>query len=101
MIRLGEGVTRFADENNAADLWGREDFVDFGEVLVGGFVATTDDDDKIVIRKGIDGDACRGWVGRKIIVVKTDAIDFAEKFETVRQAVKGCYASSDGVGVFG
>ena len=77
-------MTGFADQNDVLDLRSAENFVDFGQVGIGGFVATTDDDREIIIRESIHGDAGRRSAGRKIIVVIFNIVQFADKFETVR-----------------
>ena len=50
-------------------MWSLNDFVNFWEVFVIGFVATTKDEYDIVIWEGVDGDAGRRGVGGEIVVV--------------------------------
>lgn len=64
----------FANQNNLFDLGGLENFVDFGEIRIVGFVTTADDNDDIVVWESIDGNAGGGRVGREIIVVIFDVV---------------------------
>ncbi len=56
--------------------------------MVVGFVATADNDDKVVVWKSVDGNSGGTGSGREVVVVEFDAIDFADEFETVGEAVK-------------
>ena len=64
----------FTQENDFFDIGGLEDFVDFGEVLVAGFIATTDNNDYVVVGEGIDSYSGRRGVGGEIVVVVFDAV---------------------------
>ena len=70
------------------DVGGLKDIVDFGEILVVGFVATANNDDNIVIREGVNSDAGGTGIGGEIIVVIFDAAKFADEFEAVRKTVE-------------
>ncbi len=70
----------FADQNDVFDLRSAENFVDFGEVGIIGFVATANDDREVVIREGIYGDTGRGGAGGEIVVVIFDIVELADKF---------------------
>ena len=69
--------------------------MDFGEVFVVGFIATTDDDYEIVAWEGIDGYACRSWISGEVVVVVFDSVNFAEKFEAMGKAFEGFEAGKD------
>lgn len=78
----------FAEEDDFFDIGGLEDFVDFREVLVVGFISATQDNDNVVVGKGINSYPGRRSVGGKIIVIIFNAFKLTDEFETVGQAVK-------------
>ena len=73
-MAFGKFVAGFANEDDFFDLWGLENFVDFGQVFVIGFVAAAENEDNVLIWKGFDGNTSRRWVSGKIVIVVFYAI---------------------------
>jgi len=74
-VEIGvEFVARFADEDDAGDVEGADELVEFGEVLVVGLVAAAENEDDAVIWEGIDGDFGGAKVGGEVVVVVFDAV---------------------------
>ena len=64
--------------------------------MVVGFVATADNDGKVVVWKSVDGNPGGTGGGREVVVVEFDAIDFADEFEAVGEAVEATEAFYNG-----
>ena len=77
-------MSGLAHENDRFDIGARDGLVDFGKVGIVGFVTTTDDKDDILVWKGLNSDASRAGIGRKIVIIEFDTAKLADKFEAVR-----------------
>ena len=67
-------MTGFAEQNYLLNVGSLQNFVDFGKVLIVSFVATTDDNDEVVVFKSVNGDAGGRRVSAEVIVVVFNAI---------------------------
>lgn len=78
----------FTEENDFLDIFSLQNIVDLGEVFVAGLIATTDNDDDIIARERVDGHTGGAGVGRKIIIVVSDAAKLTDEFEAMGKAFK-------------
>ena len=80
-----ESAARFADKDDFFDLGGREGLAELGKVFVVSLVASADDEDEIVVRKGFNCDSSGSRISGEIVVVIFDTINLADKLEAMRE----------------